>query len=76
MFIIYLSYGGCRLGKSIPWVHEFPYSHLRDPQYIGSILTLCGSALIGNPLEVVGWWLANYFYLMWLESRVPGADAM
>ncbi len=25
---------GCRFGISVPWVTAFPYSHIRDPQYV------------------------------------------
>lgn len=63
-------YYGCCFGKSIPWVKEYPYSHFKDPQYIGSMATLIGFSVI-IPTEVVMWWMANYVYLMWLESSKP-----
>lgn len=64
-------YYGYRFGKSIPWVEQYPYSVMRDPQYIGCILSLGGAALMGAPTELCMWWLANYLYLMWVESKVP-----
>lgn len=64
-------YYGARFGKNIPWVHGYPYSTMRDPQYIGGILTLIGLS-IGVPVEIVAWWIGNYFYLMWVESTIPG----
>lgn len=66
-------YYGARFGKSIPWVTSYPYSAMQDPQYVGCIFSLLGVAALGLPLELVIWWLANYFYLMWLESKVPDA---
>jgi methylene-fatty-acyl-phospholipid synthase len=64
-------YYGARFGKSISWVYEYPYSVMSDPQYVGCIFSLLGAAALGIPLELIVWWLANYFYLMWLESKVP-----
>lgn len=63
-------YYGVRFGKKIPWVYDYPYSVMRDPQYIGCIITLLGCAFVA-PAETMVWWLLNYAYLMWLESRVP-----
>ncbi len=67
-------YYGVRFGKSIPWVTEYPYSAMRDPQYIGCIFTLLGCSIL-MPTELCMWWLANYFYLMWLESKLPSLQA-
>uniref|UniRef100_A0A0A0LCJ2 phosphatidyl-N-methylethanolamine N-methyltransferase n=1 Tax=Cucumis sativus TaxID=3659 RepID=A0A0A0LCJ2_CUCSA len=33
-------YYGVRFGKNIPWVTEFPFGYIKDPQYVGSILSL------------------------------------
>jgi methylene-fatty-acyl-phospholipid synthase len=63
-------YYGARFGKSIPWVYAYPYSHIRDPQYVGCIITLLAVAPV-IPMELMMWWLGNYCYLMWLESKVP-----
>ena len=39
-------YYGARFGQRIPWVHAWPYSHMRDPQYIGVLITLAGLSLL------------------------------
>ena len=44
-------YYGARFGVHIPWVTAWPYSHIRDPQYVGAILTLLGLSFI-IPWEV------------------------
>lgn len=67
-------YYGSRFGKKLPWIYDYPYSHIKDPQYVGSIVTLLGCAFV-IPTELFVWWLANYLYLMWLESEVPAATA-
>lgn len=61
-------YYGSRFGKTIPWASAWPYNSLRDPQYIGCLLSLAGMASF-MPAELVAWWAGNYFYLMWLEVR-------
>ncbi|XP_031283417.1 phosphatidyl-N-methylethanolamine N-methyltransferase isoform X2 [Pistacia vera] len=33
-------YYGVRFGKNIPWVKEFPFGFIKDPQYVGSITQL------------------------------------
>lgn len=66
-------YYGVRFGRSVPWVTGYPYSTFNDPQYVGCIATLLGASVF-TPIEVVAWWIANYFYLMWLESGMPAAD--
>ena len=47
-------------------------------QYVGCIITLLGASVLA-PAEVVTWWLANYVYLMHVESvepaDVPDGDA-
>jgi hypothetical protein len=67
-------YYGNRFGKSIPWVYSYPYSVWAGmhPQYLGCLASLLGSYVLGVPQEILGWWAANYVYLMWLESRDPG----
>jgi hypothetical protein len=66
-------YYGARFGKAIPWVTEWPYSsaYMRDPQYVGCSCTLVSAMLLGAPVDSCAWWLANYLYLSFLESRVP-----
>ena len=39
-------YYGYRFGKHIPWRTEWPYSHVRDPQYLGSACTVVGALLM------------------------------
>lgn len=39
-------YYGYRFGKNIPWRTEWPYSHVRDPQYLGASCTLIGGLLL------------------------------
>lgn len=39
-------YYGSRFGKSLPWISAYPYNTMRDPQYIGSIITLAGCAFV------------------------------
>lgn len=51
-------YYGARFGKRIPWQSAWPYSHLRDPQYVGCLLTLAGAAAV-MPAELAAWWAAN-----------------
>lgn len=63
-------YYGSRFGKKLEWVTAYPYNTVRDPQYIGSMITLLGCAFVA-PTEIMVWWFANYCYLMWLESKVP-----
>ena len=61
---------GVRFGKNIPWVTAWPYNVMKDPQFVGGLLSLAGVCFV-VPKEIVGWWAANYFYMMALESKVP-----
>jgi phosphatidyl-N-methylethanolamine N-methyltransferase len=63
-------YYGSRFGKHVKWVSDYPYSVLRDPQYLGGIISNVALAFIA-PIEIPLFWIANYFYLMYLESSVP-----
>ena len=76
-------YYGSKLGCPTPWVREWPFSQVRDPQYTGALLTLAGCHLLRltTPLVCVAWGL-NYAFLMALESqalcsppRKPGPPA-
>ena len=62
-------YYGTKLGENIPWQTGWPYSHIRDPQYVGSICSVAALYLLElcTPL-VAGGWTLNYCYLMLLES--------
>ena len=64
-------YYGVRFGRDVPWVTGWPYSHIRDPQYLGAIMSLGGAWFIGGNQVLLGWWLLNYLYLVLLESSVP-----
>ncbi len=69
-------YYGVKLGAKVNWVTGWPYSYVRDPQYVGALLSLGGAYVLGvvSGFVCVGWAL-NYFYLMALESNVFGPAA-
>eukprot|EP00735_Rhodelphis_limneticus_P013084 TRINITY_DN6595_c0_g1::TRINITY_DN6595_c0_g1_i1::g.13483::m.13483 TRINITY_DN6595_c0_g1::TRINITY_DN6595_c0_g1_i1::g.13483 ORF type:complete len:163 (-),score=13.56,sp/Q9SAH5/PLMT_ARATH/32.08/7e-22,PEMT/PF04191.8/1.1e+04,PEMT/PF04191.8/1.2e+04,PEMT/PF04191.8/1.5e-09,ICMT/PF04140.9/0.00077 TRINITY_DN6595_c0_g1_i1:154-642(-) len=60
-------YYGTRFGKTLPWVHAYPYSHFKDPQYLGCIATAIGLGFLHFPTSVVTVIVLNYIYLMCLE---------
>jgi methylene-fatty-acyl-phospholipid synthase len=64
-------YYGSKLGCAIPWVREWPYSHVRDPQYVGALASLLGAFLLRlmSPRVCIAWGL-NYLFLMALESNL------
>ena len=37
---------GCRFGRNVPWVEEFPFSLIKHPQYVGAVLSIWGLFLI------------------------------
>ena len=37
---------GNRLGHHVPWCHEFPFSVLKHPQYVGAVLSIWGFFLV------------------------------
>ncbi|XP_020268079.1 phosphatidyl-N-methylethanolamine N-methyltransferase [Asparagus officinalis] len=61
------TYYGVRFGKNIPWVTEFPFGYIKDPQYVGSILSLL-ACLCWIPLQFVLPWILGYVFMMILES--------
>mmetsp|Transcript_18587 Transcript_18587/g.33291 ORF Transcript_18587/g.33291 Transcript_18587/m.33291 type:complete len:182 (-) Transcript_18587:353-898(-) len=61
-------YYGARFGKAIPWVTEFPFGTMRDPQYIGCILTTI-AASSNIPFTHVAAILAGYTYMIIVESK-------
>lgn len=63
-----------RFGRDVPWVTGWPYSHIRDPQYVGAIMSLIAVWILGANQVMLGWWLLNYLYLILLESSTPEAD--
>uniref|UniRef100_A0A6B2LM56 phosphatidyl-N-methylethanolamine N-methyltransferase n=1 Tax=Arcella intermedia TaxID=1963864 RepID=A0A6B2LM56_9EUKA len=63
-------YYGVRYGKKVPWVTEWPYSFMRDPQYIGCIFTILGFS-VWLPLHFTVNGVISYLVLIYLESEVP-----
>eukprot|EP00850_Spirogloea_muscicola_P014221 SM000100S09448 [mRNA] locus=s100:405144:410147:+ [translate_table: standard] len=61
-------YYGVRFGKYVPWVVDFPFTYIQDPQYIGSILTLLG-CLCWAPWPLIAVWAAGYFFMIVLERH-------
>ncbi|GAB5354308.1 hypothetical protein AAMO2058_000107800 [Amorphochlora amoebiformis] len=61
-------YYGVRFGKHVPWISAFPYSVMRDPQYIGCMLTTV-AIMWNTPTVHCVFLLIGYVYLMWLESE-------
>ncbi|KAL4181866.1 hypothetical protein AMTRI_Chr12g239590 [Amborella trichopoda] len=62
------TYYGVRFGKKIAWVTEFPFGYIRDPQYVGSILSLV-ALLCWIPSQYVLLWILGYFFMMCIESK-------
>lgn len=61
------TYYGVRFGKSVPWVTEFPFGYIKDPQYVGSILSLL-ALLCWVPFWCVLLWILGYLFMMRVES--------
>ncbi|XP_030443188.1 phosphatidyl-N-methylethanolamine N-methyltransferase [Syzygium oleosum] len=61
------TYYGVRFGKNIPWVTEFPFGYIKDPQYIGSITSLV-ACLAWVPFQYIALWVLGYVFMMHLES--------
>lgn len=69
------TYYGVRFGKSIPWVTEFPFGVIRDPQYVGSIMSLL-ACLSWVPFQYILLWCLGYVFMMLVESKEdPSARA-
>uniref|UniRef100_A0A2N9IQF1 Phosphatidyl-N-methylethanolamine N-methyltransferase n=1 Tax=Fagus sylvatica TaxID=28930 RepID=A0A2N9IQF1_FAGSY len=62
------TYYGVRFGKSIPWVTEFPFGVIRDPQYVGSIMSLL-ACLSWAPFQYILLWSLGYVFMIHLESN-------
>ncbi|XP_052182454.1 phosphatidyl-N-methylethanolamine N-methyltransferase isoform X4 [Diospyros lotus] len=60
------TYYGVRFGKNIPWVTEFPFEVIRDPQYVGSIMSLL-ACLSWVPFLYILLWILSYVFTIWLE---------
>ncbi|EOY26059.1 hypothetical protein QUC31_011912 [Theobroma cacao] len=61
------TYYGVRFGKNIPWVTEFPFGFIRDPQYVGSIMSLV-ACLSWVPFQYILLWSLGYLFMMHVES--------
>ncbi|XP_041996636.1 phosphatidyl-N-methylethanolamine N-methyltransferase-like [Salvia splendens] len=62
------TYYGVRFGKNIPWVTEFPFGVIRDPQYVGSIMSLV-ACLPWVPYLYIGLWVLGYVFMIQVESK-------
>ncbi|XP_010537845.1 PREDICTED: phosphatidyl-N-methylethanolamine N-methyltransferase [Tarenaya hassleriana] len=61
------TYYGVRFGKNIPWVTEFPFGVIRDPQYVGSIMSLL-ACLPFVPFQYIFLWCLGYGFMMRVEA--------
>lgn len=61
------TYYGVRFGKNLPWVTEFPFGYIKDPQYVGSILSLL-ACLCWVPFQYIFLWILGYVFMIWVES--------
>ncbi|KAJ6945474.1 phosphatidyl-N-methylethanolamine N-methyltransferase [Populus alba x Populus x berolinensis] len=62
------TYYGVRFGKNIPWVTEFPFGVIQDPQYVGSILSLF-ACLSWTPFQYILLWTLGYVFMIYVESK-------
>ncbi|KAK6153782.1 hypothetical protein DH2020_013421 [Rehmannia glutinosa] len=62
------TYYGVRFGKTIPWVTEFPFGVINDPQYVGSILSLV-ACLSWVPFLYIVLWVLGYVFMIKVESK-------
>ncbi|KNA24706.1 hypothetical protein SOVF_012850 [Spinacia oleracea] len=62
------TYYGVRFGKSIPWVTEFPFGYINDPQYVGSIMSLL-ACLSWVPFKYILLWCLGYVFMIHVESK-------
>lgn len=68
-------YYGFKLGHVVPWVDGFPFNVVRHPQYVGSVATVWGAAVLVSgvlPLADVGllvfYWTLLYVFTGIMES--------
>ncbi|KAG0616432.1 hypothetical protein M758_5G115100 [Ceratodon purpureus] len=61
-------YYGARFGKKLPWVEKFPFGYFRDPQYVGSIMSLLGVSC-WVPFPFIALWIVGYFFMMVIERE-------
>lgn len=62
------TYYGVRFGKTIPWVTEFPFGVIKDPQYVGSIMSLL-ACFLWVPFQYILLWVLGYVFMMHVESK-------
>ncbi|KAM3700188.1 hypothetical protein ACB098_05G078700 [Castanea mollissima] len=62
------TYYGVRFGKNISWVTEFPFGVIRDPQYVGSIMSLL-ACLSWVPFQYILLWSLGYVFMIYVESK-------
>ncbi|KAL8497257.1 hypothetical protein ACS0TY_020804 [Phlomoides rotata] len=62
------TYYGVRFGKNIPWVTEFPFGVISDPQYVGSIMSLV-ACLPWVPSLYIVLWVLGYAFMIKVESK-------
>ncbi|XP_021906592.1 phosphatidyl-N-methylethanolamine N-methyltransferase [Carica papaya] len=69
------TYYGVRFGKKFPWVTEFPFGYIKDPQYVGSIMSLF-ACLSWVPFQYIFLWTLGYGFMIKVESTEnPGTRA-
>lgn len=56
-------YYGTRFGKTIPWCKEFPYGTIRDPQYVGSVMSLI-AVTCWVPWRWILPWIGGYLWMV------------
>ncbi|XP_071703619.1 phosphatidyl-N-methylethanolamine N-methyltransferase [Rutidosis leptorrhynchoides] len=62
------TYYGVRFGKNIPWVTEFPFGTIKDPQYVGSIMSLL-ACVKWVPFLYIFIWVLGYIFMIHIESK-------
>lgn len=60
-------YYGYKLGHMIPWVEGFPFNVVSHPQYVGSVMTIWGAAVLLWSQSPPGFgWLVSYWTGLYL----------
>ncbi|KAI3463467.1 hypothetical protein Pfo_020130 [Paulownia fortunei] len=62
------TYYGVRFGKTIPWATQFPFGVIKDPQYVGSIMSLL-ACLPWVPFLYIILWVLGYVFMIKVESE-------
>ncbi|KAI4381997.1 hypothetical protein MLD38_008012 [Melastoma candidum] len=62
------TYYGVRFGKDIPWVTEFPFGYIKDPQYVGSIMSLL-ACWAWVPFQYILLWILGYVFMIRVELK-------